>query len=158
LNDIPTKLTNRNPRRRTLYVLFFALLLLAAIGAAGLRLVRREHAILVRFRHHVERASAPGEVVLVDDKWLAILLHPSATSDLKQKLVVTRKGSLPDWVLGSHEEFVIVTRVDDPALKSLRQKGFVLTQDEMWDGSGLATKLPARGTVRIYFAAPFANR
>jgi hypothetical protein len=158
LNVIPTKLTSSNPRRRTLYVLFFALLLLAAIGASGLRLARREHTILVRFRHHVERAAAPGELVLVDDKWLATLLHPSVTSDLQQKLVVTAKGLDPAAVLSSREEFVLVTRDDDPMLGSLRQHGFVLTQDAMWDESRLGEKLPIRGTVRIYFVAPSASR
>jgi hypothetical protein len=135
-----------------LYVIFVSLLLIVAAGTVEFRILRREHFVVVRLQRSVERASAPGETVLVDNRWLAMLLHTSSKSDLRQKLVVTKHGVVPDPVLVGHEEFVVVAGESDPILSSLRAKGFVLTQDRLWDDSGLASKLPFCGTTHIYFA------
>jgi hypothetical protein len=137
-----------------LYIIFFTLLLLAALSAVEIRTLRREHIVLVLLQNNVERASAPGEAVLVDDWWLGILLHASSSPDMRQKLLVTKHAVLPMAVLDHHDELVVVSEEDDPVLTALRERGFTLIPDKLWDSSGLSTKLPFCTQVRIYFAVP----
>jgi hypothetical protein len=135
-------------------VIFVVLLLLCALGASVLRVVRREHRALVLLTHAVERAAAPEEPVLVEGSVLAELLRPVAHAPLRDQMVVVRDEAVPASLLAQQDEMVVVAIATSPLLTELQRNGFTLTEDAVWDESGTANQLPLRGTVRIYFAVP----
>jgi hypothetical protein len=137
-------------------VVFVVLLVLCALGAAGLRVVRREHHALVLLTHAVERAAAPDEPVLVEGGVLAQLISPVAHESLRAQMVVAKDEVVPASLLARPDEMVVVVVETSPLLGDLRRHGFVLTEDAVWNESGLVNQLPVRGAVRIYFAVPGA--
>jgi hypothetical protein len=136
--------------------IFVVLLLLCALGAAGLRVVRREHHALVLLTHAVERAAAPEEPVLVEGGVLAQLIPPVARESLRAQMVVAKDDKVPASLLARQDEMVVVAVETSPLLFDLRRRGFVLTEDAVWTESGRVNQLPVRGAVKIYFAVPKA--
>jgi hypothetical protein len=150
-----TSLTTRRAQRwKIVAVIFAVLLVLCALGAAGLRVVRREHHALVLLTHAVERAAAPDEPVLVEGGVLAELLRPSAPVELRAQMVVARDGTVPTSLLARQNEMVLVAVETSPLLGELRRSGFSMIEDPVWSESGLMNDLPVSGAVRIYFAVP----
>ncbi len=137
-------------------MIFVVLLVLCALGAAGLRVVRREHHALVLLTHAVERAAAPDEPVLVEGGVLVQLLQPVARESLRAQMVVAKDETVPASLLTRQDELVVVAVESSLLLSDLRRKGFVLTEDAVWGESGIANQLPVRGAVKIYFAVPGA--
>jgi len=155
MNSLPHSQTTVPYRRgKRVWLIVAGLLLLAAGAAYVARGLRRQHGVIVRFRHAVEQAAAPGETIATDDRELALLLQRFGASAVKRPVTVIANGPVPAWMLESREEMIVVSAEDGALPAALRAKGFVLTEDVLWNESGVAGKLPVRGRVRIYFAAP----
>jgi len=138
--------------RKTIYVLVFLLLFVAA-GLACVPSLRRERQRLLILRNLAEQAAAPDEPVLVTDWIVYRFLRWKGSPALQQQMIFAQK-TLPPAVLAASQEIIVIAADNDPLPATLRAKGFLLTQDatqQPWIVSGQGVRLPGRGIVRIYF-------
>jgi hypothetical protein len=137
-----------------------ACFVLAGLGWAGRREFRSQKYALKMMREAVEASTAPGEMVVVDDRLLGWALRRGSDGVLRQSVVsVAETGSAASLLAKLREtnrrEMVVVATPDDGLVKSLDAAGFTVAQEVgwvPWDVSGRGRSLLGRGRKRIYFA------
>ena len=156
-NPRPLRARDGSPGKRNLpLVLAVVLLCCVAVGIAALPWLRRERQMLIRLQHHIERAAAPDEPVLVDDRWLGWAVRWAGSRGSMPGVDVVRADRGPNKALPSRE-VVLVARPDDALVHSLRAAGYRLTPDASattWDETGDGSGLCGHAAVRIYFVLP----
>jgi hypothetical protein len=136
-------------------------LLLGVLGLGvwgGYREAKQQRYELKVLREAVEAAAAPGELVVVDDRWLGWALGRGGGGLLKPNLLVVGEDA-PARSLLSHSspnrrEMVLLARPDDPLVKALDAAGFSVAQEVgwvPWDPGGTGHGLLGRSQVRIFF-------
>jgi hypothetical protein len=143
--------------RRTL-PLVLAVLILAwvALGLVALPHLRRERLALTRLQNHMERAAAPDEPVLTDDRWLALAMRWLGSRAASHPVSLVRGEGDVDALLHGREG-VLVARPEDALLQWLQAAGYRLTPDTdaaSWDEAGEGSALCGHASVRIFFVLP----
>ena len=129
-----------------------------ALGLWALPRLRAEHKTLIYLQNHVELAAAPGETVLVDDRWLGLAMRWVGSRAATHPVAVVRGDRLERAEFPAGEA-VLVARPDDALLHQLRVAGYRVTPeapvgDVPWDAAGDGTGLCGRAAVRIFFVLP----
>ena len=171
--DPPDNVSVATPHRRGLWWLLMLVVLLgvtavgAALGRGLYREAARQRNSLKQMRDAVEGASAPGEVVAVDDALLGWALRRGSDGVLRQSVWTVRERESAASVLAqlrkaNRREMVLVATPDDRLVQSLDAAGFTVAQEVgwvPWDLSGSGRALLGRGKMRIYFVvAPREKR
>jgi len=128
-----------------------------ALGLWALPRLRAEHKTLIYLQNHVELAAAPGETVLVDDRWLGLGLRWMGSRAATHQVTVVR-GDRLEKIEFPAGEAVLVARPDDALVRQLRAAGYRVTPEATgvvpWDASGDGSGLCGRAAVRIFFVLP----
>jgi hypothetical protein len=146
-------------KRKLPLVLAVLVLACVALGLGAFPRVRRERVALMRLQNHVERAAAPDEPVLTDDRWLALAMRwagsRAASHDVR---IVHSNHGVEALTLG--REAVLVARPQDALVHSLEAAGYRLTPETSdtpgasWDVAGDGSALCGHAEVRIFFLLP----
>lgn len=143
---------NRQRPKDRLFVLFLVLLVLAMVGLKAARSVRQQRWALVILQFRIDAAAAPGETVVLDDRWLAFEIRHGAPAALRVPMLVLPR---PEDALRGQSEVVLVTTESDPALARLCSEGYGVLPDAMARPSDLY----AGRRVMVYFVtSPKAGR
>jgi hypothetical protein len=109
-------------------------------------------------REAAEAAAAPGELVVVDDRWLGWALGRGGGGRLNPSLLVVGEdapaSSLLERLGPSRREMVLLATPDDRLVKALDAAGFSVAQEVgwvSWDPGGTGRGLLGRSGVRIFF-------
>jgi len=146
-----------SPMKRNLPLMLAVLLLVSVVlGTAALPRLRRERVALVRLQNHIERAAAPDEPVLVDDRRLGWAIRWAGSREATHRLTMVRGDRGLDAALPGRE-VVLVARPGDALVSRLRAAGYSVTPDtseSSWDQAGDGSALWGHAGVRIYFVLP----
>jgi len=128
-----------------------------ALGLWALPRLRAEHKTLIYLQNHVELAAAPGETVLVDDRWLGLGLRWMGSRAATHQVTVVR-GDRLEKIEFPAGEAVLVARPDDALVRQLQAAGYRVTVEAAgavpWDKTGDGSGLCGRAAVRIFFVLP----
>jgi hypothetical protein len=146
-----------SPMKRNLpLVLAVLLLVCVGLGTAALPCLLRERVALVRLQNHIERAAAPDEPVLLDDRWLGWAIRGAGSREATHRLTIVRGDYGLDAALPGRE-VVLVAHPGDALVSWLRADGYTVmpdTSESSWDEAGDGSGLCGHAGVRIYFVLP----
>jgi hypothetical protein len=125
-----------------------------ALGLWALPRLRAERKTLIYLQNHVELAAAPGEPVLVEDRWLGLAMRWVGSRAATHPVAVVRGDRLER----APGEAVLIARPTDALVRQLREAGYRVTPEATgaipWDETGDGSGLCGRASVRIFFVLP----
>ena len=128
-----------------------------ALGLWALPRLRAERKTLIYLQNHVELASAPGEPVLVDDRWLGFAMRWVGSRAATHPVAVVRGDRLERAEFPAGEA-VLIARPTDALVRQLQAAGYRVTAEAAgavpWDETGDGSGLCGRAAVRIFFVLP----
>ena len=128
-----------------------------AVGLWALPWLRAERKTLIYLQNHIELAAAPGEPVLVDDRWLGLALRWVGPRAATHPVAVVRSDRLERAEFPAGEA-VLVARPDDALVRQLRAAGYRVTPEAAgavpWDAASDGSAMCGRAAVRIFFVLP----
>ena len=128
-----------------------------AVGLWALPRLRAERKTLIYLQNHIELAAAPGEPVLVDDRWLGLAIRWVGSRAATHPVAVVRGDRLERAEFPAGEA-ILVARPDDTLVRQLRAAGYRVTPEAAgavpWDAASDGSAMCGRAAVRIFFVLP----